>query len=76
MNFSKLDRETIINLLDSINMTTFRVLYASISIPKNIPRYICSNNNLSKVLEHLNLEEAFLRRMLCIDLGDTKLYKT
>lgn len=75
MDFSQLSRETVINLLDSVNLTTFRVIYSSISIPKNIPRFICSNKDLSDVLKHLDLEEAFLRRILCIDLGNTKLYR-
>lgn len=76
ITFKGLSRETIIKILDSTSNTTFRVTQGTISIPKNIPRYICSNLPLKKIIGSLKIEKAFTRRIKEINIGGLLLYKT
>lgn len=74
-DFSNLNREALIKLFDSKSTATFRVLYRSVYIPKNIPRFICSNKSLKELIPKFHLDKAILRRLVQIDVGDLKLYK-
>jgi len=68
------DRSTVVKLLDSEDITTFRVTYGSVTIPANTPRFILSNIEL-KDLVNFELDEAITRRILVTNIGGLKLYE-
>jgi len=67
------DRSTVVKLLDSEDITTFRVTYGSVTIPANTPRFILSNIEL-KDLVCFELDEAITRRIIVTNIGGLKLY--
>jgi hypothetical protein len=68
------DRSTVVKLLDSEDITTFRVTYGSVTNPANTPRFILSNIEL-KHLVNFELDEVITRRIVVTNIGGLKLYE-
>lgn len=73
VNFSHLERETLLKLFEYEDDTTIPIKHGTISIPKRTRKFILSNKKLEHYVK-FELDEAILRRLQVIELPNVNLF--